>query len=241
MSNQNKHITIIHPYYRNSEMFKHQQEEWAKFPKEILAKTSFIVVDDCSPSEDSVITSYLGIEILDLSIYRLQKKIKWNWLCCRNLAAYQAQAGWLLLTDMDHRVPLDSLQKLHDREFDERCFYTPSRVDAPNLTPYKDHPNSYFMSKELYWKIGGYDESFSGNYGTDGMYRKRCLEVAKHVRLDDIPLVRYPREVIADASTTDFARKEGRDNDAKKRIINQKIESGDFSIKVIQTPWERLV
>ena len=35
------------------------------------------------------------------------------------------------------------------------------------------------MTKNLYWKIGGYDEELSGNYGTSGRYRARAFKVAE--------------------------------------------------------------
>ena len=111
-------------------------------------------------------------------------------------------------------------------KFDKEKFYLFSRVDAPNLTPYKRHPNSYFMHRDLYWKIGGYDEEFSGNYGTDGMYRRRAIKVAGEGIKMDAPLIRYPREVIPDASTTEFHRKEGRDPNVLPNIRREKRLAG---------------
>ena len=87
-------------------------------------------------------------------------------------------------------------------KLDERKVYRFSRVDAPDMTPYKPHPNSWVFTRGMFNRIGGYDERLSGFYGTDGEFGKRVERATAKVVLLDEVLIRYPREVIADASTT---------------------------------------
>lgn len=75
------------------------------------------------------------------------------------------------------------------------------------LTPYKPHPNSWMLTREMFERIGGYDERFSGYYGSDSEFRERVQRTARAVVMRPEPLVRYPREVIPDASTTTYQRK----------------------------------
>jgi hypothetical protein len=84
--------------------------------------------------------------------------------------------------------------------------YKFNRVSAPAMDPYKPHPNSYFISKQIWDRVGGYDERFAGYYGTDGDFRDRLNQ---HSAVDQMKphLIRVPREYIHDASTTRYARK----------------------------------
>jgi len=247
-------ITIINPYYDNPSMLIRQFRQWGSYSHDILRRLRVIVVDDCSPNhpaEDAVaiINHYLNVALtgFQFRLYRIKVNVRWNWLVCRNLGAMEADEGsWLLLTDIDHLVPDDTMNYLwwgvENGKFNKKRFYLFNRVDAPNLTPYKRHPNSYFMHRDLYWKIGGYDEEFSGNYGTDGMYRRRAVATAGEGRPLDVPLIRYPREVIPDASTTEFTRKEGRDPAALSNIRRRKRLAGRIDdIKILSFPWERLL
>ncbi len=65
--------------------------------------------------------------------------------------------------------------------------YTFARVNAPALDPYKPHPNSWAMTRDLFWYAGGYDEALAGNYGTDGDFKVRVNRVAAIVPLE-VPL-----------------------------------------------------
>ena len=248
-------ITLIHPYYDNPKMLQHQLECWNKFSKDTKEGLSVIVVDDCSkkfPALNAVRDfSYINHRKdlgFDFSLYRVKQKVRWNWLTCRNIAAKHAKKNeWLLLTDMDHRVPESTIIFLKSRikagVLSKNNYYIFDRVDAPKLTPYKRHPNTYFMHKSTYWKIGGYDEWFSGNYGSDGRYRRRANRVTNGgVVFENIFVIRYPREVIADASTTEFRRKEGRDPNALKKIEMEKSRLGKADeIKTCSFPYERQI
>jgi hypothetical protein len=68
------------------------------------------------------------------------------------------------------------------------------------------------MTRALYDRVGGYDERYAGVYGTDGAFKRGVEKNASAVIEIKEALIRVPREVIADASTTTLARKSP-DND----------------------------
>jgi hypothetical protein len=78
-------------------------------------------------------------------------------------------------------------------------------------SPYKPHPNSWLMTAKTYERIGGYDERFAGFYGTDSDFRDRAARKADIVMLDQV-LIRVPRDVIPDASTRTYLRKQPEDS-----------------------------
>lgn len=233
-------FTFVYPYYENSEMFKIQQRTWASYPEEIRNNLQVIVTDDCSPN-NHIAKSILTGTGVNISVYRLVRKIRWNWLACKNLGAFKATNPWLLVTDMDHLVSPEMAQILFETlKVNEQTIYVPSRVNYPNLELYKPHPNSYVMTRKMYWQVGGYDEDYSGHYGTDGLYRGRCKQNAtvKVLGQDQFYLIQYNREEVSDASTSDLKRKEGRDPDAIRKVRAWKEEMKRDKVCVHQVPWE---
>jgi hypothetical protein len=108
------------------------------------------------------------------------------------------------------------------RDYDRDIAYRFSRVSAPEMEPYKFHPNSWWLTKRLYQKLGGYDERFAGWYGTDADFRDRMATAAKEIiQLKEV-LIRVPRTFIPDASTTTYLRKQPEDRANIHRIRTER-------------------
>jgi hypothetical protein len=226
-------ITFVYAYYENPEMFKLQQSIWASYPEKIRESVEIIVTDDCSsrnPARENLISDIP----LRLSLYEIKEKVEWNWLEARNIGAHYAEGKWLLLTDMDHVVTKENIKRVLSRlhGLNSKIVYQFSRIRAVDNAPYKFHNDSFFVTKKVFWSCGGYDEDYAGLYGTSGRFRDRLFASAMdHETWDDIHLVLYGREVIPDASTTEFKRKEGRDpgqlssRDAWKRSHKRSIQT----------------
>jgi len=238
-------ITFVYSYYDNPEMFYQQLCVWKSYPEKVLNQIEFIITDDCSSKKPMCKSEFPELNIRQ---FRITKKVPWNWLACRNIGAKYASGKWLLLTDMDHVVQTEHAAQLvkaltKNKKIKTDIVYLFRRIDAPDNTPYKYHDDSFFMSKELYWKIGGYDEELSGNYGTSGGYRRRAFSIANGNHRLKIPLTRYDRSVIADASTTEFARKLAH-NEHKHTvsdILKRKKEEGrEKEIRVLSFPYEEI-
>ncbi len=187
-----------------------------------------------------------------LSIYRVLEDRPWHQHAARNLGAHVAGEGWLLLTDMDHVLTEDAARALLKRirlgKLDPQAIYTLARIEADTGLPTmnngkpKPHPNSFVVTRETFWRIGGYDEDFCGVYGTDGLFRTRAFARAHQGHLDKVPLTRYWRDLVEDASTNTLPRKDGREIGAKQKILDAKRERGEEGVvKVLQFPWERVL
>jgi len=238
-------LSLIYAYYENPEMYRRQVEEWSRYSEKVKQQLTIYVTDDCSVNFPlrNIQEKPKGIK---LNRFEILEKVNWNWLACRNIGAKYSKRKWLLLTDMDHLITVGDMERLirtiSKNNLNEKFVYLFERVDAPFNIPYKPHNDSFMMTKNLYWKIGGYDEELSGNYGTSGRYRARAFKVAEGNKRLSIPLVRYPREVIADASTTGMIRKgKGRDPLALKRIEDKKKEEGrEHEIKLFSFPYREI-
>lgn len=235
-------VTLIFPYYENAGMLARQLQHLAALPPGVKAHLHLVVVDDGSPDAPlgpQALTWMLATGLASAALYRIKVDVRWNWIACRNLAASRAPTDWILMTDIDHLVPVETLQRIQEHKISDRKVYRFSRVDAPALTPYKPHPNSWLMTRKMFDAIGGYDERFSGFYGTDGEFRDRVRATAQEIVILPEVLIRVPREVIADASTTRYQRKQPEDREGVGRVRaliarDPKTHRGTF-------PWEQIV
>lgn len=205
-----KRVTFVIPYYSNADFLRHQIAVWSAYPANLRAFLSVIVVDDGSPAPAVVPSS----APFDLRLFRIHQDVRWNWLAARNIGAHHAAGGWLLLTDMDHVVPEETLESIVVGDHDEHKVYAFNRREHSG-EPAAPHSASFLMTKALFWKVGGYDEALSGYYGTDGDWRRRLAAEALLSILPDY-LVRH--EYVGDSSTTTYGRKEAQDA-AVRRIV----------------------
>ena len=196
---------MVFAYYENPNMLELQWREIASHPAEIKAELEVIVVDDGSPQFPAIdVRRASGLPAF--SIFRVSKDIRWNQDAARNIGAYEARAPWLLLTDIDHVVPASSLIAILEGERSEQSFYTLGRIKFYGGEARESHPNSYLMTKKLYWDIGGHDEDYAGVYGKDFLFRKRALRRSNEVQLPDIVLARVGTTAVKDAGTTTITR-----------------------------------
>lgn len=213
-----KPITYIYPYYENPQFLRQQLEGWLAYPAWLLELLTVIVVDDGSP--DQPVADVLGDIATPawLRLFRIEVDIRWNWLAARNIGAWHAADGWLLLTDIDHVVPVETLTAIVYGDHDPGTAYAFSRRehDGREASP---HSASWLMVREMFWTVGGYDERGSGYYGNDGPFRRRVASTARMAVLRDV-LVRH--EYQGDSSTTRYLRKQPEDAGLKRALSSGK-------------------
>lgn len=238
-------LTLCLPYYMNPGMLRVQFERLRALSADLRATLAVIVVDDGSPDGEA-----LGEEIgCPLAIFRIGVDVRWNQDAARNIAAHHADTRWLLLTDMDHLVPPETFARILGRKLSKTTVYRFSRETLMSrplsgsplvTTPYKPHPNSWLLTRDLYEKIGGYDERFAGHYGTDAEFRDRAAKAAD-IEMLTAALIRVPREVIPDASTTTYQRKGAPEDDgAIKRIKILRELDPDWRPLRLQFPYRQI-
>ena len=199
-------ISVVFAYYENPSMLELQWTQISKYPLALKQKIEVIVVDDGSPAKPASEVARPK-NLPEHSIFRIDRDIRWNQDAARNIGAHEAVSPWLLLTDIDHVIPEETLFQLVDMDKDPSVFYTFSRIRFATGEPRESHPNSYFMTKELYWEIGGHDEDFAGIYGKDFLFRKRAHRHTREVVLHDAPLARVGPTMVPDAGTRTISRK----------------------------------
>lgn len=223
-------FTLVMAYYENAGMLRVQARKLLELPADIRANLHVVVVDDGSPKHPAAeavggsLVTLLLESLGSYQVWRMGVDVRWNQDACRNIGVRQAPTKWAMLTDMDHVVPEATWRRLMAGKLKKSRVYRFGRVTAPEMTPYKLHPNSWALTVATYWQVGGYDETLAGNYGTDGDFFNR---VRRTCELEDLPefLIRYPRELIPDASTTTLERKSQVDKENINRLIKARADS----------------
>ncbi len=229
-----RELTLIMAYYENHTMLQKQLHQIRSYDRKVLKNLKLIIVDDGSPKTPARFDSDPACEA---SIYRMLVDVRWNQDACRNLGVHHAKTDWIMMTDMDHLIPAETIYEIMTCTLNPDCACRFARVSAPAMEPYKPHPNSWLMTKKLYDSFGGYDERLAGWYGTDGDFLDRVQIAAPILRLD-CPLIRVPREVIPDASTTQFTRKSKEDFEAIQNLRRKNVGTKPLSLSF---PWEKVL
>lgn len=236
-------FTLVMAYYGNRQMLIEHARQWEQLPKDLAANLHVVVVDDGSP-ENAALDAVRSLErrptLRSLQVWRMLVDVPWNQDACRNLGVRHAPTEWVLLTDMDHIVPAQTWRRLMTGKIKKNVVYRFGRVSAPSMEPYKRHPNSWALTRSVYWECGGYDERLAGNYGTDGDFLVRVKGCKAIVDLADV-LIRVPREVIPDASTTTLVRKQPEDKDAIRRIISERASLSNWRPLHFSFPHKRVL
>ena len=136
-------------------------KQYESYPADILDRTEFIIVDDCSPLKYDVPELDLNFRWL-----RVTTDIPWNQGGARNLGVTFAKSDKILMSDLDHAFPPETLAYLANHPNPGRNFYKMWRK-RPDGSLYKGHANLFFMSRARFLRFYGYDEEFSGNYGAE--------------------------------------------------------------------------
>ncbi len=235
-------LSLTYKFYRNPEMLAFQYEQWAAYPEDLKEQIEIVLVDDGSPEPAVDVPRPEGLP--QLRLYRVLVDKPWNQNGCTNLGAFVASGKWLLITDIDHVVSRRLLAHCLRENFTNKV-YMFDRIDGADMQPVLDrrgnpkpHPNSYLITKKFYWEVGGHDEWYCGNYGTDRLLRQRIRERSP-IRTITVPLIRYGCDVIPDACTTTLPRKENRDPKwLEKALANKRRVMDVDKILTLQFPWE---
>lgn len=232
-SDKPKPITIVLPYYENPQFLRQHLSWWHTFPSFVRSKLSAIIVDDGSPTSPAA--DVLRGRPLPFPIrhFRITVDVRWNWLAARNIGLHHAPDGWVAVTDIDHVIPESTATSLIYGHHDPGVIYGFSRREHTGEA-LAAHPNSWFLTRAMFWTVGGYDETMSGFYGSDGDWRRRLAATAPMEILAD-RLIRH--EYVGDSSTTRYLRKQPEDAGIKRIVAAR---GKKWKPKVLSFPYEEV-
>lgn len=178
-----RHLTIITHVYNAQGPVDHQLALWKQYDPALLAQLEFLVIDDHSDTPLQVDKGPLNLRLV-----RVDDDIDWNMPGCRNLAATLAGTEWMLFFDVDNVASETAIAKIVDAlpRLDKQRLHVFRRTEGG--VDVEPHINSFLITRQGFWRAGGYDEDFSGHYGFEDvlfrmMWRKH---VGTEVLLTDI-------------------------------------------------------
>lgn len=235
-------FTLCLPYYENPGMLARQIDTWNSYDEETRAQVSVAIVDDGSPRNPALDVLKAKPSKVKVRLWRVLENKPWNQHGARNLAAKAIGGdGWLLMTDIDHLLEAPDALKVVRASLKPVHHYTFDRVSLPDRAPYKRHCNTFLVTRGAYWNAGGYDEDYCGTYGGDGPFLRHLARVAPEKRLEGVQVVRVPRDVLPDASTTEWPRV-GEYKDAYRALHKAKNKRGEVKpTNPLRFAWERVL
>jgi hypothetical protein len=246
-------LTLVLTYYRQPKMLARHLEEWNKYEGTLR----IVLVDDGSPEPALPIVKKLASKAtLDvLEIYRTDVDLPWCREFARNLGAKMATTPWLLIADLDHLLPLDSLLRLRETALQPKTWFRfrRMRVGKADETRKKDqiplhcefgeihpHVDSYLTRAKHYWKVGGYNEAFCGVLGGGNEFLRRFQAMYQSALVPGkVFLHVYTRSVINDASDLHCSRDTQPGKDLWRAM--QKAGGGGPPTEWLTLPWSRVL
>lgn len=164
-------LTYITHFYCNQDgsfdCVRSLLDDYAAYPDEILDRMHFVIVDDGSP----VMYEIPDVN-LNLTWLRITEDIPWNNPGARNLGVTYAKSDKIILTDLDHKFPPETLLHILKRRECGKSMYRIRRKDSDG-NHIGTHANLFVMSRSRFMRLWGYDEHFCGHYGHDDVWFSR--------------------------------------------------------------------
>jgi len=233
-----KLITINLSYYNQPKdvILKHI-DYWNSYDKYTKRKFTFFIIDDCSKIPINELLKGVYFKNLDIHYYRVQKDLKYNIGGVRNLGAKECKTPWIVILDMDTLVSPKMAKELVDLAENNNnknvAFKFNRKVinNENHIKHNKIHPAICLIEKEIYWKIGGCDEDFVGNYGsTDPHFWWRSKNIIEIIQKKDI-FIEYIEEGECDMS---------RDTKTNIKLFQDKKKNNSWSKDIIRFNWIKL-
>lgn len=162
-------ITISLAYYNDGANLLAQLAAFKSYPQTVKIQ----IIDDGS-SQDPI-DNHLEYIPHYIDIFKIEPDIPWNISGVRNLSATVATTPWVLILDMDQVISCEEMEKILRLPLDKYFHFYSFNRKLNNITKFT--AGTMLVSKELWWKAGGYDEDFVGNYGyNDPFFRFRLLQ-----------------------------------------------------------------
>lgn len=156
--------------------------KYETYDADVLDRVHFVMVDDGSPLQYEIPAFNLNLTWL-----KVRQDIPWNNPGARNLGVVYAKSDKVLLTDVDHDFPAETLRHMAGRGSPGKRIYKLFRKDPASGRLERGHPNIFFLSRARFLEHFGYDEEFCGAYASDD-YR-----FVKYQKAQGSPMPHLPR------------------------------------------------
>lgn len=167
-SKDNHRLTVGYTYFDEPHRLRQQLDVWKSWP----ANVDIFLVDDASELYPAIdIINELELEDWQptLQLWKCTRNLGFNSHGCRNLIAKYAQTDVIQFLDIDMIIYPGDIAKMKQIAFEPDYIAHHKLYSTFNqkVVWHPGHLNAFAIHKDLYWKAGGYDESFTGHHWGD--------------------------------------------------------------------------
>jgi hypothetical protein len=237
-------------------MLARQIAEWNRYDGSLR----IVLWDDCSHEPVLPLVKKLASKATlgVLEVYRTEVDKPWAREFCRNAMAKVASTPWLLMVDLDHVLPAESLRLLRGTPLPPKRWFRFRRIrvgkadetrkkdlanagvpDDAEFAEVKPHVDSYLCRAKHFWKAGGYQELFVGVLGGGNEFLRR-FEALYPVEVipGDVFLHVYTLHVVNDASDWKCSRDTKPGKDLWRSLQKH---GGQPPTQWLTLPWSRVL
>jgi len=253
-----KKLTILLLYFNDDYHLSHQLKSWQEFSSEVLNQIQFLIVDDGSFIEKSAHSflkkNIIRNKLLDIRIVQIDQKINWNIGGARNLGFFEADSDWVFMLDGDTIVKPKLIEFiLNNLQNPNKVYIFFDRI-RPDGKTYRPHPAVMLLTRASYWRNGGCDEDFVGNYGnTDPHFRYRLerepslnmIKMSKIMKRESIPpLMELSKEIPCHnsfkCSETISTTRLSRNTTPNSVLFQKKKTTNAWSKEILRFTWKEV-
>lgn len=143
-----------------------------------------IIVDDHSSVGEEPNVELLKQIDLPITVVKIENDIIWNISGAKNLGASMARYSRLIMADFDFAITPELIVELNRVDLSDPNLmlfplgqYNRNQKYGPFGKVNRGHCNSFVISKELFNRVGGYDEDFAGAWGSEDSYFLHLCDV----------------------------------------------------------------
>lgn len=214
-------IAVVVNYFNNEKSLVSLIENFKMINRVKPGIFEFILVDDHS---HEIVSVDVFADVANLKVFRVSEDVTWNMPGARNIGALEAHSKQILFMDVDHLID--------EAELDQLLVDSENLTVGKRLTPgrkiasgdnvgkvVKPNINCFLIHRSDFFRVGGYEESFSGSYGQEDKYFRYCC---KWNNVEDV-LGESVLSVVPGASTKEFDRDKTRNEIIIESLIFRRI------------------
>lgn len=239
-------LTVVHPFFGEKKRFEMLFNNWTMYDPKIKDKLNIIVVDDhgTPPIHELMTPAYKKHCDLNLDIMRINKNLKYNTPGALNLGIISAKTEYILIMDSDCTFSPEEMHNVMELRPDPKWNYKFPRKRVTNDAHWKLNdrylPCTMLFNKDLFLKVNGFDEDFTGEYSKgyayfDNHFDRKVTKYGYHFGVVNwISATEYMDDVVGDRVV-----RTRNDEVINKKLMYDKMNGVvEESKLMLRFPWE---
>ena len=225
-------VSIVVNYYNNQRCLEPLLANYRKLSSIAKGFFELVLVDDHSHDAPDL---KIFENTAGLRVFRVNEDVPWNMPGARNIGALESRNKLILFSDVDHILEVDQLGSfIEDSKKINRGTRLVSSRKPLAQRQLHPHVNCFLMYKQDFFKVGCYEELFSGHYGQEDKFFRYCC---RYNGVED-EISNFSLTAVSGGATKHM----NRDKDRNELVIETLISANTIKArKAFQFSYEQIV